>query len=89
MPMEIIEIPVYITNKIKMVKLLKMKPVPTYQTKAGINELFEMMNYDMSPENISCDGECSKTEVARKAREIRAAWKFCERISGTKREMEY
>ena len=87
--MEIIEIPVYIESKIKMAKIFKMKKVPTYQTKEGINELFTMMNNDMSPENISCDGECSKTEVARKAREIRAAWKFCERISGTKREMEY
>jgi hypothetical protein len=87
--MEIIEIPAYITNKIKMAKLFKMKKVPTYQTKEGIEELFSMMNCDMSPENISCDGECSKTEVARKAREIRAAWKFCEMISGKKREMEY
>ena len=87
--MEIIEIPVYIQNKIKLAKLFKMKKVPTYMTKAGIEELFSMMNNDMSPENISCDGECSKTEVTRKAREIRAAWKFLERISGLKREMEF
>ena len=36
----------------------------------------------MSPENLSCDGEASRSQVQAKLREIRGTWKELETIAG-------
>ena len=83
------KVPVYIQQRIKMAQMFHPKQVPSYTTEKGLMELFSMMNGDLSPENISCDGELSKTAVAKRFREINAAWKFCEKQLGRKVAQEY
>lgn len=36
----------------------------------------------LSPENLSCDGECSRTEVNRKYKELMGALRECEKVMG-------
>lgn len=42
----------------------------------------------LSPENLTCDGECSRTEVIRKQRELVTALRYIEKIAGRKIEEE-
>jgi hypothetical protein len=37
---------------------------------------------DLSPENLHCDGEISRTAAMKKARALRAEWKEVEKIAG-------
>lgn len=82
------KVPVYIQHQIKMAELFHPKHVPDYTTEKGLMQLFDRMNNDLSPENISCDGELSRTAVQKKMREINAAWKFCEKQLGRSVEKE-
>lgn len=50
-------------------------------------EFFEMA-MDLSPENLYCDGECSKAEANRKYRNIMRRWRELEKKVG-KRVSEY
>lgn len=54
------------------------------QTEAEIAEYFERLRADLSPENLTCDGEASQAYVRSRLREIRACWKELEAIVGRK-----
>ena len=43
------------------------------QTAAGRKRVAEMIDCALSPENLSCDGELSRTETNRRYRELTAA----------------
>lgn len=45
---------------------------------------FESLNCELSPENLHCDGEATRTQIQHKLAEIRACWKELESISGRK-----
>ena len=44
----------------------------------------EMICNDLSPENLHCDGEISRTAAMKKARALRAEWKEVEKVIGRK-----
>lgn len=52
------------------------------------NSWFEQLRSELSPENLSCDGELSKKQINEKLLEIRSVWKELEDICGEKRTME-
>jgi hypothetical protein len=54
------------------------------ETEAEIMEYFERLRCDLSPENLTCDGECSSGQVRARLREIRACWKELEAKLGRK-----
>jgi hypothetical protein len=43
---------------------------------------FEHLVCELSPENLACDGEASRSQVQAKLREIRGTWKELETIAG-------
>jgi len=59
--------------------------------KAEIQERFERLVCELSPENLCCDGELSKTQVRAKLAGIRREWKALQKLAGrlvTRSEIE-
>ena len=56
------------------------------KTKPECEEMFEMLENMMSPENISCDGERPRSQVQYLYNLYESAWKELEAIAGYKRE---
>lgn len=54
------------------------------ETEAEILDYFERLRSDLSPENLSCDGEASYAHMRNSLREIRACWKELEAKLGRK-----
>lgn len=78
------KLPVYLQRKLDSAKVFKFRKMPDYETEAGILEALADLDCELSPENLCCDGELSKTETAKKFREIKTAWKFLEKRLGRK-----
>ena len=52
---------------------------------------FDALCCRLSPENLCCDGECSRAETARRLAQIRREWKALEKqagFSGTEGEVD-
>jgi len=47
---------------------------------------FESIECQMSPENLHCDGEISRTQAMRKLASLKRAWKELEKIQGKKQQ---
>lgn len=47
-----------------------------------LKDRFLRMACDLSPENLSCDGECSRAETMRRYKAIKAKWKAAEKEAG-------
>jgi hypothetical protein len=60
----------------------KSAHLPT--TEEEIFKAFDSLSGELSPENLSCDGECSQSEVARRRANIKAAWRALEKRLGRK-----
>ena len=68
----------FIDNKNRYASLFRgqrTEPVYEVQTAAGRKRVAEMIDSDLSPENLSCDGELPRAEVNRRYRELTAAAK--------------
>jgi hypothetical protein len=66
----------FIDNKNRYAVLFKgqrTEPLYEVQTAAGRRRVAEMIDCALSPENLSCDGELSRTETNRRYRELTAA----------------
>ena len=66
----------FIDNKNRYAALFKgqrTEPLYEVQTAAGRRRVAEMIDCALSPENLSCDGELSRTETNRRYRELTAA----------------
>jgi len=59
------------------------------QTAAGRKRVAEMIDSDLSPENLSCDGELPRTEVNRRYRELTAAAKDLVKLDPTVAQYMY
>ena len=53
----------------------RTEPLYEIQTAAGRKRVAEMIDCALSPENLSCDGELSRTEVNRRYKELMTAAK--------------
>lgn len=59
------------------------------ETKEEFQEWADTISCDLSPENLSCDGECSASEQKARAKELFAEHKELEALAGYKLELVY
>ena len=57
---------------------------PSPLTEDQIMQVFANLSGQLSPENLACDGECSRAEVGRRYRAIMTTWHEMERKLGRK-----
>ncbi len=82
----------FIDNKNRYASLFRgqrTEPVYEVQTAAGRKRVAEMIDSDLSPENLSCDGELPRTEVNRRYRELTAAAKDLVKLDPTVAQYMY
>ena len=68
----------FVDNKNRYASLFKgqrTEPLYEIQTAAGRKRVADLIDCALSPENLSCDGELSRTETNRRYRELTAAAK--------------
>ena len=68
----------FIDNKNRYASLFRgqrTEPLYEVQTAAGRKRVAEMIDSDLSPENLSCDGELPRAEVNRRYKELTSAAK--------------
>jgi hypothetical protein len=54
------------------------------ETEEEIHDVFSSLVCELSPENLHCDGEASRSQVAQKLKSIRGAWRELESMLGRK-----
>jgi hypothetical protein len=82
----------FIDNKNRYVALFRgqrTEPLYEVQTAAGRRRVAEMIDCALSPENLSCDGELSRTETNRRYRELTAAAKDLIKLDPTVAQYMY
>jgi hypothetical protein len=82
----------FIDNKNRYASLFRgqrTEPVYEVQTAAGRKRVAEMIDSDLSPENLSCDGELPRAEVNRRYRELTAAAKDLVKLDPTVAQYMY
>jgi hypothetical protein len=82
----------YIDNKNRYASLFKgqrTEPLYEIQTAAGRQRVAEMIDCALSPENLSCDGELSRTETNRRYRELTTVAKQLLQLDPTVKFYEY
>jgi hypothetical protein len=67
----------------------RTEPLYEIQTAAGRKRVADMIDCALSPENLSCDGELSRTETNRRYRELTAAAKDLIRLDPTMAQHMY
>lgn len=76
------KMPEYLAEKVKFDGLCGRQT--DYATEAGILGGLADLLCDLSPENLTCDGELSAAAVARKRRRIQRSWTWFEAQLGRK-----
>lgn len=56
-------------------KYSKQEPVTYPLKRDDVKDLMETIECALSPENLHCDGEISRTEANRKYKQLMSAWK--------------
>jgi hypothetical protein len=82
----------FIDNKNRYAALFRgqrTEPLYEVQTAAGRKRVAEMIDSDLSPENLSCDGELPRAEVNRRYRELTAAAKDLVKLDPTVAQYMY
>ena len=82
----------YIDNKNKYMSLFRgqrTEALYEVQTAAGRKRVAETIDSALSPENLTCDGELSRTETNRRYRELTAAAKDLIRLDPTMAQYMY
>ncbi len=59
------------------------------QTAAGRQQVADMIDSALSPENLTCDGELSRTEVNRRWKELNTAAKQLKKLDPAVKFYEY
>ena len=60
--MKVSALTAYVDQKNRWNSIFKGKQYE-FQTKSGRQEIANMLDADLSPENLSCDGELSRTQI--------------------------
>ena len=82
----------FIDNKNRYAALFRgqrTEPVYEIQTAAGRKRVAEMIDSDLSPENLSCDGELPRAEVNRRYKELMTAAKQLKQLDPSVKFYEY
>jgi hypothetical protein len=73
----------FLENKLRFIRIFdKSAQLPTNEQECM--SWFFQLSGELSPENLHCDGEASRSQVQQKLKNIRGAWKELERIAGKK-----
>lgn len=78
----------YIDQKNKWNKMFKGKEYEI-QTPKGRQEVADSLDCDLSPENLTCDGELSRSQVQAKYRALTAAAKDLLKLDSTVKMYEF
>ena len=78
----------YIDQKNKWNRLFKGKEYEI-QTSKGRQEVADCLDCDLSPENLSCDGELSRSQVQVKYRQLTQAAKELQKLDSTVKFYEF
>ena len=78
----------YIDQKNKWNRLFKGKEYEI-QTNKGRQEVADCLDCDLSPENLSCDGELSRSQVQVKYRQLTQAAKELQKLDSTVKFYEF
>lgn len=78
----------YIDQKNKWNKLFKGKQYEI-QTAQGRQEVADSLDCDLSPENLSCDGELPRSQIHAKYRALTAAAQDLQRLDPTVKFYEF
>lgn len=73
----------YLEQRLRQRRIFK-KDATLPKTEQEVMLYFEQLVGELSPENLTCDGELSRSMVQAKLRNIRGAWKELEKIIGRK-----
>lgn len=76
------KLPAYFQRKIEMSKLFG-KPMEA-PNKENAMKWLDRIECELSPENLTCDGELSRKAVAQKTKMLNDAWSYVEGILGRK-----
>ena len=82
----------YIDQKNRYMALFRgqrTEPLYEIQTAAGRLRVAKMIDCDLSPENLSCDGELPRAEVNRRYRELTAAARDLIKLDPTMAQFMY
>ena len=78
----------YIDQKNKWNALFKGEQFET-KTAKGRQRIADSLDADLSPENLSCDGELPRAEVNRRYRELTAAAKYLVKLDPSMAQFMY
>jgi len=78
----------YIDQKNKWNRLFKGKEYEI-QTSKGRQEVADCLDCDLSPENLSCDGELSRSQVQAKYRQLTQVAKELQKLDSTVKFYEF
>ena len=70
-------IPAYMTQMLARDKIFNPQ-AKLPETEAEIMRWFGRLTSELSPENLSCDGELSRSAVAKKLSGLKQVWKYLE-----------
>ena len=70
--MKVSALTAYVDQKNRWNSIFKGKQYE-FQTKSGRQEIANMLDADLSPENLSCDGELSRTQINARYRALTKA----------------
>lgn len=77
----------HLEKKLKLQRLFN-KNAQLPQTEKEFMDWFEDLASELSPENLSCDGELSKSGIKVRLKEIRACWSELETLYGKKVDVD-
>jgi hypothetical protein len=82
----------YVDNKNKYASLFRgqrIEPLYEIDTKAGRQRVADMIDCELSPENLSCDGELSRSQIDARYRVLTAAAKCLVKLDPSVRMYEF
>jgi len=72
----------YFDNQIRMYTILGHGLPYGLPTNANAKQWIERIENDLSPENLTCDGELPRNQVLAKRRELEGALQYCQNLLG-------
>ena len=72
----------YLDTHNMMLELFSQKPMGSLDDEASRKALFEQLASDLSPENLHCDGECTRAQAAAKETYYNKCWSQLEALHG-------
>ena len=74
----------YLDTHNLMLELFNQKPMGSLDDEPARKALFEQLASDMSPENLHCDGECTRHVAATRLNYFQTCWDQLEILHGRK-----